>query len=111
MPPTALTVKARHVTGFEFALRVESLEDLDTICTDLLTRGYRPTAGAGDGYFRTPSGEPICPRHRAVMRLRQKQGDEWWSHPVVHPGTGEELWCRGYPDHKHSPGWEVLTSA
>ena len=105
MPPTALTVRARHVTGFEVVLQVASMQDLDATCADLLARGYRPT-GAGDGYMRTPNGEPLCPRHGIVMRLREKQGDEWWSHSVVHPDTGEELWCRGFAG-KHSPGWEI----
>ncbi|SRR6266542_2515775 len=105
-----VTVQAVHPTGFTIALQVASLQDLDTTCTDLLARGYRPTAGAGDGYVRTPSGEPLCPRHGVVMRLREKQKDSWWSHQVVHPGTGEELWCRGFAG-KNSPGWEIAAPA
>jgi hypothetical protein len=106
-----MTVQAVHPTGFTIALQVTSWEDLDTTCTDLLARGYRPTAGAGDGYARTPNGEPLCPRHSVVMRRREKQGDVWWSHPVVDPRTGEELYCRGYPDRKQSPGWEIAAPA
>lgn len=62
-------------------------------------------AAAGDKSFPTlPDGTPICPRHGVPMRLREKQGDSWWSHNVA--GEGEEpCYCRGYPG-KTSPGWE-----
>jgi hypothetical protein len=70
---TPVSVSAVHPTGFTIALQVASLQDLDATCADLLARGYRPTAGAG--YLRTLSGEPLCPRHGVVMRLREKQGD------------------------------------
>ena len=73
---------------------------------DLLQRGYRPTSGAGDGWQRTPEGHPLCPRHRVPMRLRSKQGDEWWSHQVIDAQTGEELYCRGYAG-PTSPGWAL----
>lgn len=53
----------------------------------------------------TPEGLPICPRHEVVMKLREKQGDSWYSHMMKGP-RGEELWCRGHagPD---SPGWDA----
>jgi hypothetical protein len=62
-------------------------------------------AAAGDKSWPTlPDGTPICPRHGVPMRLRQRQGDEWWSHNVA--GDGEEpCYCRGYPG-KNSPGWD-----
>ena len=109
MPPIALSLIAVHPTGFHVTLALEglALQDLDTALRDLLALGYRPTAGAGDGWQRTPTGEPLCPRHRVVMRQREKQGDTWYSHAVVHPQTGEELWCRGYDAGPSSPGWGV----
>ena len=56
----------------------------------------------------TPDGLPLCPRHGDVMRKREKQGDTWYSHRVIDPATGEELFCRGYGS-KSSPGWNVET--
>ena len=53
----------------------------------------------------TPDGDPICPKHRAPMRCRQKQGDTWHSHKILGPG-GEELFCRGYAG-AESPGYAV----
>lgn len=101
-----VTISALHPAGFTIAVQVESIDDLDAIIADLQTRGYRPTSGAGDGWSRTPSGEPICSKHQIPMRLREKQGDSWWSHQVVDPRTGEELWCRGFAG-ASSPGWAV----
>jgi hypothetical protein len=100
------TVKALHPSGFEVVLQVDSLENVDTYIDALVQRGYRPS-GAADGYVRTPTGEPICSKHQVVMRLRERQGDSWWSHQVMHPGTGEALFCRGYPDRKQSPGYDL----
>ena len=55
---------------------------------------------------RTPEGWPICARHGLPLRPREKQGDTWYSHKVVHPETGEELFCKGRPGND-SPGWDV----
>ena len=110
MPPIPLTVTAVHPTsGFEMQLhlQVQDLDAIESTMADLVQRGYRPTAGAGDGWQRTPTGDPLCPKHRVVMRQREKQGDTWYSHAVVHPQTGEELWCRGYDAGPSSPGWGV----
>jgi hypothetical protein len=52
----------------------------------------------------TPEGLPICPRHGAPMKKRERQGDTWYSHVVV-DGQGEECYCRGYAG-KESPGWD-----
>ena|SRR2546426_10517217 len=100
-----LTITALHPSGFQVCVQVPSLEDLDAAIADLLQRGCRPATG-GDGYARTPAGEPLCPRHQVVMKLRSKQHEEWWSHRVIHPQTGEELWCKGYKS-SSSPGWEI----
>jgi hypothetical protein len=100
-----LTLSARHVSGFEIRLRIASLDLVDETIADLLQLGYRP-AGAGDGWQRTAEGTPLCPRHMVAMRRREKQGDSWFSHAVVHPQTGESLFCRGYGG-PSSPGWEV----
>ncbi len=51
----------------------------------------------------TPEGLPICPKHGAPMKKREKQGDCWHSHNL---GTeGQPLYCRGYPG-KESPGYD-----
>ena len=50
----------------------------------------------------TAEGTPICPKHRVPMRLREKQGDSWWSHSVdLH---GQKTFCRGY-EGRLSPGY------
>lgn len=101
-----LTLTAVHPSGFAVCLHVSSLDVLDATIADLLQRGYRPTSGTGEQWARTPTGEPICPKHHVVMRLRQKQSDEWWSHRVIHRETGEELFCKGYRA-PGSLGWEI----
>ena len=98
-----VTVLALHISGFEIHLQVPSLDALDATIADLLQRGYRP-ARSGDVWARTPTGEPICPKHQVPMKLREKQGDSWWSHHLVDKTTGEEVYCRGYPS-PSSPGW------
>lgn len=55
-------------------------------------------------FERTAEGHPICPRHGAPMRLREKQGDQWYSHKVV-TADSRELYCRGYHG-PESPGFD-----
>jgi hypothetical protein len=100
-----LTLTAIHPSGFEICLQVASLDVVDAAIADLVRRGYRAATG-GDGYARTPSGEPLCPKHGVVMRLRNKQNQEWWSHRVIDRQTGKELFCRGHAG-ASSPGWDV----
>lgn len=103
-----ITIKALHMSGFEVSVPVQgtSLDAIDSAIADLIARGYRPPTTSGDGWQKTPTGEPICPRHQVVMRLRNKQNQEWWSHRVIDRQTGEELFCRGHAG-ASSPGWEV----
>lgn len=59
-----------------------------------------PVATADD----LPDGYKLCQKHRAPMRPRNKQNDNWHSHNV---GTAEKpLWCKGYRG-SDSPGYEV----
>lgn len=101
------SITAIHPAGYtiEFHLQNKGYDEVDATIHALEQLGYRPT-GSGDGWQRTPEGHPLCPRHHVPMRLRQKQGDEWWSHQVVDARTGEELYCRGYAG-PSSPGWDV----
>lgn len=101
-----IRIRCRHRSGFEILVDVATLEAVDPQITELQRLGYRPP-GNGDGWQRTPTGEPRCPQHGAVLTLREKQGDHWHSHRVVHPVTGEELWCRGYPTGKADDGYSV----
>lgn len=101
-----LTLTAVHPSGFAVCLHVASLDALDATIADLLQRGYRPTSGTGEQWARTPTGEPICPKHRVPMRLRNKQNQEWFSHGIVDQTTGEMLYCKGYKA-ASSPGWEI----
>lgn len=73
----------------------------------LEAHGYRPAPTAEDSRAvqYTPDGLPLCPKHQAPMRKREKQGDTWYSHQVTGP-DGQELYCRGYKS-KSSPGWNV----
>src|SRR5690606_5750129 len=67
-----------------------------------------PAEMGGIRLYTTPAGEvPICVKHGEVMHKREKQGDEWYSHSVIDPATGEKLFCRGYPDRKNGPGWFI----
>jgi hypothetical protein len=75
---------------------------LDTFCDLLDAAGY--TAPAPAQWHTLPDGTPLCPKHSTPMKLRNKQGDEWYSHRVFSP-EGEELWCKGYHG-KDSPGYE-----
>jgi len=89
----------------EIHLHDKGYDEIDATIDALEHRGYRPSQ-PGEQWARTPTGEPICPRHKVVMRLRSKQQQEWWSHRVIHAQTGEELYCRGYKS-PSSPGWEI----
>ena len=51
-----------------------------------------------------PDGTPICPKHGVPMKLRERQGDQWYSHNMG--GRDDDLWCRGYPG-KDSPGYGI----
>lgn len=53
---------------------------------------------------KTPEGLPLCPKHRVPMLLRDKQGQQWYSHRCF-DAHGQENWCRGFPG-PLSPGWD-----
>jgi hypothetical protein len=86
--------------GRQFTIATEGLT-LDQICDLLDERGYVPPTPAS--WQTLPDGTPLCPKHRAPMKLREKQGDQWYSHNV---GTKDApVYCRGYHG-KDSPGYE-----
>ena len=89
-----ITLTALHPAGFPVTITLadEEKEQLHGIIQRLMDRGYRPPASE---WPRTPEGLPLCPKHQAVMTLREKQGDAWHSHRVVTP-DGTERWCRGF---------------
>lgn len=91
------TIHARHPSGFLITFDDVDRERLNDAVAWLVQHGYQPDL-PGDGWRRTPDGEPICPKHGVAMSKRERQGDTWHSHRVVHPETGEELFCRGYPN-------------
>ncbi|MCI0728570.1 MAG: hypothetical protein L0332_17875 [Chloroflexi bacterium] len=96
-----ITVIAYHPMGYEIRIEAES-DKLDTTVRWLEKHGYRPNR---DIQY-TPEGLPICPRHGVPMEKREKQGDEWFSHKVTDPQTGQAVYCRGYAS-PSSPGWNV----
>lgn len=95
---------ALHTTiehrGRQFTIVAEGMT-LDQLCDYLDERGYlSPTPQT---WQTLPDGTPLCPKHKTVMKLRQRQGDEWWSHNVG--SEAEPCYCRGYRG-KNSPGYE-----
>jgi hypothetical protein len=44
------------------------------------------------------------------MQQRNRNGDLWFSHKMVHPETGETVYCRGYAS-ASSPGYDILLPA
>ena len=82
----------------------EQMRDLINHLDRIATALERIAAGS---YPKTPTGEPICPRHGVVLRKREKQGDTWYSHRVTDARTGEMKYCRGHNDAKNGPGWHI----
>lgn len=74
----------------------------DQFC-DLLDRRGFAAPQEPQRWQTLPDGTPICPKHHTPMRLREKQGDSWYSHRVT--VDGQELWCKGYHG-KDSPGYD-----
>lgn len=91
-----MMVKLIHPQGFpvELDLLDQEIAGVDAVLAQMMQRGYRPPA---QEWPRTPTGEPICPKHHCVMTERTKQNDVWYSHRLV-TETGEERFCRG---HRH----------
>lgn len=77
---------------------LRALPDLENL---IRGAGYLPNGQAP----QSPEGLPICTRHNEVMRLRQKQGADWYSHKMIND-NGEILWCKGRAG-ADSPGWDV----
>lgn len=90
--------------GRVFAIRprLRTVAQLDALCDRLDGIGAEPAPRPPE---YTADGEPLCQRHRAPMRVREKQGDCWHSHIVI-DSQGREHYCKGRPG-KDSPGWSV----
>ncbi|MBK8903478.1 MAG: hypothetical protein IPM53_20005 [Anaerolineaceae bacterium] len=97
-----ITIIAFHPTGYELRIPV-SFEELPATMRRLAARGYTPSREP----ILTAEGLPICPRHGVPMQQRNKQNDLWFSHKMVHPETGETMYCRGYAS-ASSPGYDIL---
>ncbi|MBK8905457.1 MAG: hypothetical protein IPM53_30015 [Anaerolineaceae bacterium] len=97
-----ITLIAFHPTGYELHIPV-TFEELPATMRRLAARGYTPSREP----VLTAEGLPICPRHGVPMQQRSKQGDFWFSHKMVHPETGETVYCRGYAS-ASSPGYDIL---
>jgi hypothetical protein len=97
----SVRVHILHPSGVAIWLECVSLDAADVMIKHMLASGYRPVPVAGGGgsaeWPKGPDGRsPLCPRHGAIMTERQKQSDTWWSHKLMHPRTGEDVYCRGY---------------
>ena len=99
-----VTLIAFHPTGYELHIPV-SFEELPATMRRLAARGYPPSREP----VLTAEGLPICSRHGVPMQQRNRNGDLWFSHKLVHPETGETLYCRGYAS-ASSPGYDILLS-
>ena len=97
-----ITLIAFHPTGYELHIPV-TFEELPATMRRLAARGYTPSREP----VLTAEGLPICPRHGVPMKQRTRQGDIWFSHKMVHPETGETVYCRGYAG-ASSPGYDLL---
>jgi len=97
-----ITLIAFHPTGYELHIPV-TFEELPATMRRLAARGYTPSWEP----VLTAEGLPICPRHGVPMQQRSKQGDLWFSHKLIHPETGETVYCRGYAS-ASSPGYDIL---
>lgn len=100
-----ITIIAYHPTGYELRIGV-TFEELSPTLRRLSARGYTPTREP----VLTAEGLPICPRHGVPMQQRNRNGDIWYSHKLVHPETGETVYCRGYAG-ASSPGYDILLPA
>ena len=97
-----ITLIAFHPTGYELHIPV-TFEELPATMRRLASRGYTPSREP----VLTAEGLPICPRHGVPMQQRNRNGDLWFSHKLVHPETGETMYCRGYAS-ASSPGYDIL---
>jgi hypothetical protein len=96
----------------EITIACEGLT-LDEFCDLLDARKYASPAplalsapiATADAWPTLHDGTPMCPKHMVPMRLRERQGDKWWSHKVTN-GNGDELYCKGYKA-KDSLGYDV----
>jgi len=86
-----ITIQATDVTADQF-------------CDLLDKRGFQAPEQARQ-WQTLPDGTPICPKHHAPMRLREKQGDSWYSHSVGEDASGKHIYCKGYHG-KDSPGYD-----
>jgi hypothetical protein len=105
--PTVVSFTFRAVLGGvegDLTIQNGSAKAVADRVRQLVAAGVQLAAPAT--WRRTPEGLPICERHQAVMRDRSKQGDEWHSHKVL-DARGNEVYCRGYPDRKLSPGFFI----
>jgi hypothetical protein len=88
--------------GRQFTIIAEGYT-LDQFCDLLERRGYQAPAQTKE-WQTLPDGTPLCPKHHAPMKLRQRQGDEWYSHNV---GTKDKpIYCKGYHG-SDSPGYDL----
>jgi hypothetical protein len=110
--PTAVNHQLRTLTiqiaavyeGYTVTIAFEgTIQQLPGAIERLRALGVTPTAQPAQQWAYTPDGLPICPRHNAPMKKRERQGDTWFSHVVTGP-DGEDCYCRGYKG-KESPGY------
>jgi hypothetical protein len=92
--------------GFLVVIDDIARTQIDETVDWLLAHDFVPDPPSGDPWPKTPSGEPLCPKHGAVTTRREKQGDCWHSHRVILE-TGEERYCRGYKTGRPDDGYLI----
>lgn len=106
------TIDAIDPDGFpvHFSFADISIEQFEAKKAQMKAMGYTPPsqAPAAAAPVATPDDLPegwkLCQKHKAPMRPRNKQNQNWHSHNV---GTKERpVWCKGYKG-ADSPGYDV----
>lgn len=104
--PVAITFTLQaRINGHEGPLAIAggTLRDVIRVVRGLAELPQIEIVEAPRAWRTLPDGTPLCPKHDVPMRLRKKQGDEWWSHDMADEGEAP-CYCKGHPG-KGSPGW------
>lgn len=101
-PQITLSTTIEH-RGRQITIQATDLT-ADQFCDLLDKRGFQAPEQSRQ-WQTLPDGTPICPKHHAPMRLREKQGDSWYSHSVGEDASGKHIYCKGYHG-KDSPGYD-----
>jgi hypothetical protein len=98
-----ITLIAFHPTGYELHIPVSLRR---TACDHAPPGGAGLHAQPGAGAHRRRAAH-LPPAWCADAAAEQATAIVWFSHKLVHPETGETVYCRGYAS-ASSPGYDIL---